>query len=182
MIVPLYAQLLGVHIISMVVGMGAVLVVDTFGLLWLMRRVELAFVMRVAEVTQKLIWLGWTGSVVSGTALLLQKGYVDELTMIKIALVAALGLNGIALHMLKGALSRVRGNDVPLRLQMRIALTTMVSQVGWWGAIIIGWLHSHVSHEINYPSHPIVVITVACSVILVLLICERFVVRYTSKS
>jgi len=59
-----------VHIVSFIIGFGAVIVIDSFGLLWLLKKTKLAFVMNVAGVTQKLIWLGWIGLVASGSAML----------------------------------------------------------------------------------------------------------------
>ena len=50
----------------------------------LLGRQTLEQVKKVAEVTQKLIWLGWVGMVVSGANLIWLKGYVDNLTKIKI--------------------------------------------------------------------------------------------------
>lgn len=52
--------LLFIHLISLIVGFGSVIVIDTFGFLWLLKKVKLTFVNRVANVTQPLIWIGWS--------------------------------------------------------------------------------------------------------------------------
>jgi hypothetical protein len=61
------------HLISLIIGFGAVLVIDTFGLLWLFKKKPLPKVMEVAEVTQRLIWIGWAGMVVSGISYYTQR-------------------------------------------------------------------------------------------------------------
>ena len=152
---PLFLVFLAVHIISLIVGMGAVFLIDTFGLLWLLGKMRLSFVVRVAHVTQWLIWLGWTGLVLSGTGLIVLKGYIDSLTMIKLFFVALLGANGIFLHGIKKTMEAFAEQDVlPLFVRFRIGLSSGISQLGWWGAAAIGFLHRHWQHRIDWPEAP----------------------------
>jgi hypothetical protein len=144
-----------VHLVSLVVGFGAVVVIDTFGLLWLLRKTTLETVVRVAHTTQMLIWVGWIGLVCSGLFLITTKGFVDNLTAIKLFFVVMLGLNGVALHFLKRGFEKYEKQDwVPAIYKFRIGLTSAVSQLGWWGALSIGFLHRHWRHEINWPENP----------------------------
>lgn len=145
---PFYIFLF-IHLISLVVGFGAVIVIDTFGLLWIRKKVSLELVTTVANTTQKLIWLGWSGLVISGIGLIVMKGFVDNLTIIKLFFVAMLGINGIFLHHIK--------NNLENR-NFRIGLASAVSQLGWWGAIVIGFLHRHWRYEIDWPPNPWLVI------------------------
>lgn len=145
-----------IHLASLIVGFGSVLVIDTFGLLMLLGKQPLEMVKKVANVTQTLIWLGWGGMVVSGANLIYLKGYVDNLTKIKIFFVVLVGLNGIFLHFIKKlALEKFQNkNDIPRLWMFRMGLASAISQTGWWGALLIGFLHRHISHDIPWPAHP----------------------------
>ncbi len=138
-----YHILLFIHLVSLLVGFGSVLVIDTFGLLWLLKKVKLSFVNSVANVTQRLIWLGWLGLVLSGVPLLYMKGSISGLTTLKIAFVLMIGLNGVFLHFIKKSMDGVTDDSVlPNITKFRITLATFISQFGWWGAIIIGFLNN----------------------------------------
>jgi len=69
-----------IHLISLIIGFGSVIVIDVFGLLWVLRKVDLKLVDKVAGITQKLIWIGWGGLVLSGIGLISIKGYIDNLS------------------------------------------------------------------------------------------------------
>lgn len=128
-----------IHFIFIAVGFGAVIVIDTFGFLWLRKKVALELVMKVADVTQRLIWIGWSGLVISGIVLLgLMGWHVGARTALKLFFVAMLGMNGIFLHYIKKAFER---GEVPMG---RMVLATVISQIGWWGAIVIGFLNTNV--------------------------------------
>lgn len=148
-----------VHLLSLVMGFGAVILIDILGALWIFKKVELSFVSRVATITQPIIWAGWLGLVASGIVLVTQKGYVDNLTIIKLFLVTAVGINGFFLDHIKYALKEVRDNELPSPLlRFRIALASIISQIGWWGAISIGFLHRHIEHYIPWPENPYAII------------------------
>ena len=159
---------LAVHIVSLITGMGAVFVVDTFGLLWLFGKIDLKVVTRVANVTQKLIWIGWVGLVLSGLGLITIKGYVDNLTMIKLFFVVLVGANGIFLHVIKKAMERIPDESaMPAYLKFRIGLASAISQTGWWGAATIGFLHRHWHHYIGWPDVPVLYMIGILIIILV---------------
>jgi hypothetical protein len=143
------------HLVFLILGFGSVMVIDTFGLLMLFKKTTLLMVQKVANVTQKLIWLGWVGMVISGFNLIILKGYIDNLTKIKIFLVLLIGLNGILLHKIKKNLhTQTEILTVPPSLKFNIFFSTLISQIGWWGALIIGFLHRHIAHNIPYPPNP----------------------------
>ncbi|MEU4235902.1 hypothetical protein [Actinoplanes sp. NPDC026619] len=54
------------HLVSVVVGFGAVLLVDWFGLLWLTGRRSLDDVLRTAAGAHVPIWLGFAGLLTTG--------------------------------------------------------------------------------------------------------------------
>ncbi len=151
---PVFYVALFVHVSSLILAFGSVMVIDTFGLLWLFKKVKMSFVMRVADITQRLIWLGWGGMVLSGIVLITSKGYVDNLTQIKLFFVALVGFNGILLHRIKKWTEKIGDNPLPPRLFFRTMLSTAISQTGWWGALLIGFVHRHIAHNIPWPNQP----------------------------
>ena len=178
---PFYLFLF-MHLVSLIVGFGAVVVIDTFGLLMLLRRVSLPLMKQVAETTQRLIWLGWGGLVISGINLLIIKGYVDNLTKIKLFFVILLGLNGICLHFIKKALNHYdRVQDIPPIHNFRIGLSSAVSQMGWWGAITIGFVHRHWRHNIPWPENYGAVIGVILLAIGIILLTGELLFRPKKK-
>lgn len=145
-----------IHLISLIVGFGSVIVIDTFGLLWLIKKVKLTFVNKVAGVTQPLIWIGWTGLVLTGIPLILLKESISGLSVIKIFLVLMVGLNGIFLHFIKKSMDGITDDSIlPNILKFRITLATFISQIGWWGAIIIGFLNNKLKDKAPVVDEPL---------------------------
>lgn len=175
----LFARIaLFIHIVSLITGFGSVLVIDMFGLLWLFKKVPLSLVMKVANVTQRLIWLGWFGLVASGSYMLWTKGFIDNLTWMKLFFVALIGLNGIWLHLIKKGFERVQNDPgLPLRLIFNMTLSTTISQVGWWSAILIGFLHHEWRGNINWPGNPFIVIAVILCVLGVTIIIRNITTK-----
>lgn len=171
-----YHIFLFIHLISLVVGFGAVVVIDTCGFLWLIKKIKLSFVEKVARITQPLIWTGWSFLVLSGIPLIIMKGTISGLTTIKIFLVLLLGLNGLYLHIIKKGLKGVTNNDnIPKILKFRITFATTISQIGWWGAIIIGFLNNKMKSNAPKIDEPFVfIIPFIVIVILVFLLGELF--------
>src|SRR3989344_5021568 len=129
---PFYIFLF-IHLTSLVVGFGAVIVIDSFGLLWLAKRANLSLVKSVAAITQRLIWFGWGGLVASGIGLIIIKGYIDELTQVKLFFVLMLGINGILMHLLKKRMDRLGDQDTVRRsVMLRMGFFSTTSQIGWW--------------------------------------------------
>jgi hypothetical protein len=151
----LFFALLFVHVVSLIVGFGAVLVLDFFGLFWMFKKRTLSQFLGVADISQILVWLGWGGLAASGVPLLFLKGYVDPLIILKIFLVALLGINGLFLHSIKKDARKVGDEEkVPPFLFFRMVLSTGISMLGWWGALAIGFYHSHVEHVVPWPPSP----------------------------
>jgi hypothetical protein len=150
-----YFILLFVHLASLVLALGSVLVIDVFGLLWIFRKKALSEVFKVAAVTQTLIWIGWGLLVTTGVPLLLMKGVVDDLVKLKLFLVALAGLNGLFLDRVKKDGEKVPDFTVPpVRLIFRIALSSAISQLSWWGAMLIGFYQGNVEHLVRWPKKP----------------------------
>ncbi len=152
---PLFFIALFIHVVSFITAFGAVITIDFTGTLWILKKVPLKTVTTVAGVAQKLIWLGLTGLIASGIILIYHKGFIDELTWIKLFFVAMLTVNGVFLHFISRATNRLGDVEVlPANIMFRTGLASAISQLGWWGAITIGFVHRHIEHYIPYPPHP----------------------------
>lgn len=129
-----------VHVLSLVVGFGAVVLVDWHGLLWIAGRRTLHESRRLAETAGPIIWAAIVGLLASGTVL--QPTFGSPLTWIKIAAVLLIVLNGVAVNSLSKELSvqppERRLRDLSGDLRRRLFASAATSQTGWWIAIIIG--------------------------------------------
>lgn len=179
---PFYI-LLFVHLSGLILGFGSVLVTDLYGLLWIRDRERFTQVVRVSGVTEKFIWLGWGIAVAAGVPLLVLKGEIDALLIVKLFFVAAIGLNGVLLHVLH---KRVRGyqagEDVPTLVLFRLSLSLLVSQLAWWSAILIGFLHRHVQTIIEWPDSPWLLIGIVIAALLVLWIGGETLIRKNRRA
>lgn len=156
-----------VHLICLIIGFGAVIVIDTAGFLWWtkLKQISLKRVTEIAQITQPLIWCGFIGMLISGSFLLYFKGYIDNLTKIKLSLVVMIGLNGVTLHYIKRKLENIiAGVNTEFRLLPIIIAATIISQTGWLGALSIGFLHRHWRGYIHFPENPWIFISIIWAV------------------
>ena len=133
----LHSVALFAHLSALVVGFGAVLVVDWCGLLWALGRRPLTEVLALAQTCHAVIWLGLVGLTLSGA--LLAPDLAALRTQVKLAAVLLLGLNGVQAFSLHAQLQAAPG-PLPGRLLRRAAATAVISQAGWWTATVIGFL------------------------------------------
>ncbi|WP_322767338.1 hypothetical protein [Frankia sp. Cr1] len=133
----LHAVALFGHLAALVVGLGSVLAIDCFGLLWLLGRRRLDEVLAVASGLHLAIWGGLAGLVLSGV--LLHPDLSAPLTRVKLLLVLVVAFNG--LHIWSVHQHLVRSAGAPSRLLLaRSGISAAVSQAGWWVATVIGFL------------------------------------------
>jgi hypothetical protein len=136
---PHWLQLVAlfIHLISLVVGFGAVLAVDWYGLLSLSRRVTIGDVVLIAERMTPLIWIGLAGLAASGV--LLKPDLGSWLVVIKLCCVLGVGIVGV----LALATSRQMERQMPAPTRSLIhrgmALAGL-SQSFWWTAVLIGFI------------------------------------------
>ncbi|MER7466964.1 hypothetical protein [Streptomyces sp. NPDC097981] len=136
----LHTAALFVHLASLVLGFGAVLSADYHGVLWATGRCSLDEVLGAASRLHVPIWAGLGGLVASG--MMLHPDLGSGLTLIKVALVLALTLNGLQAGLLSRKLAAATG---PIGRGMLAwgGATAAISQVCWWGAVAIGFLNSN---------------------------------------
>ena len=129
------------HLASLVLGFGAVLVADYYGLLWISGRCTLSEALGSTARLHVPIWTGLAGLVISGV--MLHPDLTSPLTRTKLALVLILTLNGLQAGLLNRRTAQ-RASSTPLtpRLLAWGATTALVSQVCWWGAVVIGFRNS----------------------------------------
>lgn len=119
------------HLAAMVVGFGAVLLVDWIGLLWLAGRRTLADVVHAAQGAHVPTWLGFAGLLVSGL-------FLGSPADLKAAAVLVAGLNGVYASALLPRLGR--RFTLPPQLAIRSVVTAVISQAAWWTAAVLGFL------------------------------------------
>ncbi|MFE2878463.1 hypothetical protein ACFXG6_30555 [Streptomyces roseus] len=137
----LHTAALFVHLASLVLGFGAVLSADYYGLLWATGRAPLAEVVAATSRLHLPIWAGLGGLVVSG--LMLHPDLHSLLTQVKIGLVGLLTLNGLQAGLLGRRLSADIG-PIGRGVMVWGGATALLSQVCWWGAVGIGFLNTNV--------------------------------------
>jgi hypothetical protein len=128
------------HLASLVLGLGAVLVADYFFALWVLGRSTFAEAVRSTSRLHLLVWAGLTGLVGSGA--LLEPNLHAVATVVKLALVAVLAVNGVRVMELGKRMAALDG-PAPRRLLVRGGLATAISQLSWWGAVVIGFLNAN---------------------------------------
>jgi hypothetical protein len=125
------------HLAALVVGLGAVIVIDWLGILWALGRRSFVEVTQTAYTVNGLIWAGFTVLVASGT--LLEPNTASALTRLKLGMVLVIAINGLHAHTLQPGLRAAR-DDIAPDLLARAAATAVVSQLGWWTAVAIGFV------------------------------------------
>lgn len=128
------------HLAALVLGFGAVLTVDWFGLLWILGRRSLTDVVRTARGAHLPIWLGLLGLLASG-ALLAPRPSVP-LTAVKLVAVLLVALNGVYVGTLHHRFAQYGFGALPRALLVRALLSGGLSQAAWWTAVVIGFVNS----------------------------------------
>lgn len=159
---PFFIALM-IHLFGLILGLGSVVVTDLFGLLWIFNHVKFPQIVRISAKTEKFIWAGWFILVGAGIPLIIIKGVIDNLMILKLFFVGIIAINGIFLHVIHKQLKKyIYVDGVPKILMFRLILAISISQIGWWSAFVIGFLHRHVQTVINWPDYPYLV----CFIIL----------------
>ncbi|MFF7458388.1 hypothetical protein [Kitasatospora sp. NPDC008115] len=122
------------------VGFGAVLAIDYYGLLWLLGRRPLREVVDFTSPLHVPVWGGLLGLTLTGA--LLEPHLDAGLTRLKLVLVLVIALNGVYAGTLHRRLAAYGERRPPAGLLARGAASALVSQTGWWGAVLIGFHNS----------------------------------------
>ena len=133
-----------IHLVGFALGFGAVMLVDTAGLLWVMKRAKAEQVGWISGIAQKLIWAAVAIQVVTGS-MLLEPEHVTVRTKIKLAAVVVLAINGLVLDRLRKTMLAQKQSDfwkTPRSFQLASVASISISQLCWWTATIIGFIAS----------------------------------------
>ncbi|MFI1760911.1 hypothetical protein ACH41H_02375 [Streptomyces sp. NPDC020800] len=136
----LHTAALFVHLASLVLGFGAVLVADYHALLYLTGRCSLRDTLHSTTRLHVPIWTGLAGLVASGV--MLHPNLASTPTRIKLGLVLVLTLNGLQAGLLNRRWLQQDTNPPAPRLIVWAASTAVMSQICWWGAVLIGFRNS----------------------------------------
>jgi hypothetical protein len=138
----LHRAALFVHLASLVLGFGGVLIADYLVLVWVSGRSTLAEAVAGAHRLHLPIWLGLAGLVASGA--LLEPNLASTLTRAKIACVVILTLNGLQALILSRRIAHAATGSLAPTLTIWGAATASISQICWWTAVWIGfWNAEH---------------------------------------
>jgi hypothetical protein len=148
--VAVHRGALFVHLASLLVGFGAVLMIDFHGLLWMTGRRTFGEIARLVEALEAVIWVGFAGLIASGT--LLEPHFDKPLTRIKMLLVLVVGINGAVAQLLHARTSAMQPSvtfrQSPPRYRSAVMTSALVSQAAWWGATFIGFLNTSGRHPV----------------------------------
>jgi hypothetical protein len=82
------------------------------------------------------IWVGYAGLVDSGV--MLEPDLTSPITRARLAMVLLIGWTGMLARWLHARLA-----EDPCRFHLGVStLTASLSQIGWWGAMLIGFVNS----------------------------------------
>jgi hypothetical protein len=133
-----------VHLASLVIGLGAVLMVEWYAFLWATDWRSPRDLRQVDVTLRVPIWAGLIGLLASGA--FLEPNLDSPATIAKLAAVLVLSLNGVALTRWTSYLARfpprMRFRNLPWRARFRFVASAIVSQIAWWTAVVIGMLNS----------------------------------------
>lgn len=140
----LHTSAVFLHLASLVVGLGAVLMVEWYALLWATEWRTVRDLRQVDITLKPLIWAGLIGLLASGA--LLQPDLESPTTIVKLVAVLLVSINGVALTQWTAYLGRfprkMRFRALPTRARVRFIATAVLSQLAWWTAVVIGMLNS----------------------------------------
>lgn len=141
---PARGFLLLLHLASLTIGLGAAIMVEYAGGLWVIGRGTLHSLLHIEERLAVPAWVGYAGLLVSGA--MLSPDSHSPATALKLAAVLVVGMNGIAVQKLAAELDRLPGDirftRAPQRLRVWSMASGALSQVAWWTAVVVGTLNT----------------------------------------
>jgi hypothetical protein len=125
-----------------IIGLGAVTVIDIHGFLGRKSSYWTEATIRTHKVTKPLIWSGIGLAILGGLLFYSNVGF-SNIAVIHLILATILIINGIFLSFWVSPrlLQREREGKakeiLPMSLQKKIAVSFVVSIIGWWGSLIL---------------------------------------------
>lgn len=125
-----------------VVGLGAVTVIDIHGLLGRNSSYWTEATTRTHKVTKPMIWVGLLLCIVGGFLLYRNVG-LTGIPLMHALIAFALVLNGYYLSfsvspfLLEREKEGKSGDVLPMSFQKKIIASLIISDIGWWGALLL---------------------------------------------
>jgi hypothetical protein len=140
----LWLDLFGIFlfIAGFIVGLGAVTVIDIHGFLGRKSAYWTEATTRTHKVTKPLIWIGLFLAI-SGALITYRNSDLSGIPLLQAIIAVALVLNGLFLsfyvspYMMKREREGRAGELLPDSLQIKIALSFVVSFAGWWSEVFL---------------------------------------------
>jgi hypothetical protein len=131
---------MSLHIVGLVLSLGAIMLIDWHGLAWLAGRRRFDECLRLANAAHPIIWLGLTLLLLSGAVL--GPDLSTRLGWSKQVLVLVVLNNGLIVHTMGHSLRELPAtstlSELPPLVRTRIVSSLLTSQLCWWGATVIG--------------------------------------------
>ena len=128
-----------VHLISVPVGFGAAVMMNIYMVLWRLGHQSLRDVLGLISVAHRLLAGGLAGLIATGIAL--DPDLQDPLMRVKLGLLLALMLNAARTQHSIGHLTALAAGDtVPRSVTRHVVGSAAISQIAWWGTIVIGFV------------------------------------------
>lgn len=125
-----------------IIGLGAVTVIDILGFLGIKSPYWSEATIRTHKVTKPLIWIGLFLVIIGGYLFYQNKNITSELIYL-IGIFSVLILNGIFLSFYVSPILLEREKKgkqkelLPLNLQRKIFVSFIISDIGWWGSLLL---------------------------------------------
>lgn len=132
-----------VHLASLALAYGTVIIVDLIGGLWLLGELGRERMLKITAWAQPVIWAGLVGMMISGA--LLGPDLTKPLTRVKMTLVILLAVNGLNLDALRKRTTQLSGQkfwDTPNSYKAWSVFSIALSQALWISIIVIAALNS----------------------------------------
>lgn len=131
--------LLFFHIIGIIIGLGAVTVIDVMGFISRKNKKSTQTTIQAHHTTKPLIWIGTILVALSWIFILLEEGFTD-INITKSIILIILIFNGsfLSFH-ISPSLDKLADKNIllPLTLQIKITISIVISFIGWWSFVIL---------------------------------------------
>lgn len=127
------------HIAGIIIGLGAVTVIDFMGLISRKDKKWTQTTIKAHHVTKPLIWIGTILVILSWIFILIKEGFTN-INITKSIILILLIFNGSFLSFyISPRLDKLSGKNtlLPKDLQNKIAVSMIISFIGWWGFFIL---------------------------------------------
>lgn len=139
---------LAIHLVGLVIGLGAVVLLDWYGLAWVLGRRSFRAVIELVAASHPLIWSG--AALLLGSGLFLGPDLDRPLTWVKLLFVLVLLNTGVAaagVARRSATLAEPRRlADLPAPMRTSMLALSVTSQASWWTAVVIGLLTTFERH------------------------------------